>query len=125
MDKSNITTDRIAQKTPRPVSTHNVCGYSEMPCPYDEAQMKRWVEQKISASTKSEMSFWLKAGMFTVPFIVSFFIWISNLDKRVSLIEVKQSEITELKEQVREMKEELVSLRIQIERILSRIERSN
>lgn len=116
--RQDQTTDKIFRPKQMPP-----CGNVE--CDYDENAIKRWCEQKIAASTKSETSFWIKLGMFIVPFIISFFVWVSGLDKRVSLVESKQSEITELKEQVREMKEELVNLRIQIERILSRLERGD
>lgn len=114
-DKS---TDRIVAKTPRPGSGLDICG--NYPCPYDDAQIKRWVEQKLSSSQKSELSFWWKAGMFIVPFLVSFFIWISNVDKRVTIVELRQSEISEIKQAVKDIQVELINLRIQIDRINNR-----
>ena len=103
-------------------------------CSYNEASIKRWTEGKIAQSQKSEINFWMKIGAAVLPFVVAFFTWIKSVEEesiqrdaemkeRVIQVEYQQSEITQLKNDVRELKEEVIGLRIQIERILARLER--
>lgn len=86
-------------------------------CSFDETSIKRLIENKIATLQRSEISFWLKFIMFITPFFVSFFVWISLLEKRVSITELKQSEITEIKQAIKDVQTEILNLKIQLERI--------
>lgn len=112
-------TDTIYRGAKTPVSSA-LCEFDRCPM---EPSFKRYVDKKIAENQKSEVNFWMKIAGAILPFIVSGFIWLNGLEDRVIAVEYQQSEITQLKNDVRELKDEVIGLRIQIERILARLER--
>jgi hypothetical protein len=63
----------------------------------------------------------LKIGVacftFTVPLAISFFVWIATIDKRLTIVEEKQSVIVEMRDDIKKMREELVSIKIQLAKL--------
>lgn len=65
---------------------------------------------------ETQRSTWFKLLLVFIPFIVGFFIWTANLDKRVTIMEQNNIVIRELRKEIRE-----INLRLHnIELILAR-----
>lgn len=52
--------------------------------------------------------------VFIAPIAISFFVWIASLDKRLTIVEEKQSIIVEMRDDIKKMREELVGIKIQL-----------
>lgn len=115
MDEGSDTTKIVKKDCPDPSRV----------CSYDKEGLKRWVENKISNTQKSEMSLWLKIGGALLPFVVGGLLWFVNIDKRVTKMEYQQSEITQIKHDVKLMAREMVKLRIEIEKIKNKLDKGN
>jgi hypothetical protein len=54
---------------------------------------------------------------FITPLAISFFIWIGSLDKRLTIVEEKQSIIVEMRDDIKKMRDELIGIKIQLAHI--------
>lgn len=111
-DISKETTEALVRK---PRAQQALCEFDK--CPYDEQGFKRWVENKISETKEKQSTLWFKILAPLLAVTIAIFGWARNLEGRVQVVEIKQSEITEIKTDLKSIQEELVRLRIELTRL--------
>lgn len=83
-------------------------------CPFNEAEIKNYVERKLDERDQRRWDNLKWIIGTTAAFFLTFAAWIYTLGNRVSVLEVKQSSIVEMRQDIKDMKEEIVKLRIEL-----------
>lgn len=90
-------------------------------CEAHTSEMQRWVERKISESKGRPFEVYIRLGMFIVPLCITFFIYVTSLERRITLNESKiegvnvilveiKSELSAIRKDIQEIRERLVKI---------------
>lgn len=99
-------------------SGSRACVVGNEQCRLDEHALKRYIEKHVR-DTKPKVDYWRLAGM-VVPIIVMFSIWLISVEKRVSIVEIKLSEIVEMRNAINEIQRDVNDIKGRIIRIETR-----
>lgn len=84
--------------------------------PNIDPNVKNYVNKKISEENTSKTRLWAQLGFVLIPIVISFFVWVANVDKRVSILEQKQESYQEMKDDIKVIKEQLQKLNLKLAR---------
>jgi hypothetical protein len=83
-------------------------------CSLDVNGLKIMVDRKIKENNRNGID-WFRLSLAAAPFVIGFFLYLSTVNTRLTVIELKQNEITEIKSDLKELRNEIINLRLTIE----------
>ena len=84
-------------------------------CPaIGQSDIKLLIDHKIKEASKNGVD-WLRLSLAALPFLVAFGVYCANLNTRLAVVELRQSEITEIKQDIKQLRQEITNLTIAIQ----------
>jgi hypothetical protein len=82
--------------------------------------MMRYIDRKISDVKQKPYDTYLKISFFVVPMLVTFFIYVSSLERRIAILENNSIIVKELRDDIKGIRQELQEIRERITKLESK-----
>jgi hypothetical protein len=89
-------------------------------CALHDEQLKRYVDRKITETKGKPYDTILKIALFAVPFTITFFIYVSSLERRIAILENNSIIVKEIKDDIKSIKDDLQNIKERLTRLESR-----
>ena len=128
MPDENPSTDTIEAVSRKPRNyNHALCQFDYCPAneKLDRNEAKLLIKRELTEWDKNhetKSGIWVKLGIVILPFVVGFFVWLSNINSRVAILEHQSIINNEVRNDIRTIKTEISTIR---ERLIVLEQREN
>ena len=116
MSDAKTSTDSIEAVSKKPRYNPALCQFDYCPAneKTDRNEVKLLVKRELNEWDKNHETkngVFIKLGLVILPFVVGFFVWLSNINSRVAILEHQKKFNQELRNDIRTIKDEITAIR--------------